>query len=314
MKNLLIIIFTLSIFNLNAQCKYGQTKFDEIVNKYQSQLKALEYESNKIKEEAPDPNGLEAISGTTFEVKMKRQDFSFDLISITMKDKEISFHIPKITMKLRSMKYKIPYTKMVIKKIGQYPEVHGLTIKWKDIKTSVPEVHSRIEEIKTKIPEISYERTSFITAIPEFKKERQNISIDLPSVVFREISAEVNKVKGKADDIKEKTNKIVKLQKEELLLAMNQNFNCQRESLMNKRENINSEFDSIIQEIENNISNLKAHGLNPEKVPSEDGTEINLVALKNDLLEKKNMAFKQIDNTIDQLSAEERKVIEEFVR
>jgi hypothetical protein len=249
-----------------------------------------------------------------FTVEMIRQDFSFDIPQITMKDRKISFDVPQVTMEMKTMKFKKPVTKMVVKKTGQYPEVHGWTIKWKDIKTSVPVVTMEMQEIKTKIPKVSFETTSLITAIPEFKMVQTDLSLDLPSITVTNISAEVKKIEERSDQINSESERLKGAQGKEFVEAIHLSFDCQRTELNNTRSNLGAEFSNAINEIDESIVSLKANGLNPEAIKTDTGETLNLVALKEDLLLKEKDAFEQIDNAIATLNEEERKVLNEFLK
>lgn len=315
MKNLIILAIIGSLFNQSkAQCQFEQSTFEDIAMKYGKEFKKLERESAEIGEEAPDPNDAEAMLNATFEVTMKRQDFGFDLISVTMRDKEISFNVPQVTMKMKSMKFKKPVTKMVIKKTGQYPQIHGWKIKWKDILTSVPVVTMEEEEIKTKIPEILFAKTSLITAIPEFKMTRQDVALDIPSITVKKISAEVKKIEEKAEAINNDSGKIKERQKEEIAIALHNSFDCQRHDLSIVRSNLSAEFNSAITEIDNNIITMKNYGLSPESIHTDTGEKINLLQMRVELLQKQDEAFVQIDNAIEKLNEDEKETLEKFIK
>lgn len=309
MKNLLIATTLFTSCIAYSQCNFDQAAFDVIAAKYQNDFTTLEKRSQDIADDAPDPNIVEAPVDITFKIEMVRKDFSCNIPQITMKDKKLSFDTPQVTMKLKSIKFKKPVTKMVIKKTGQYPVIEGWTIKWKDIKTSVPEVTMEEQEIKTKIPEIKVETTNIITAIPEIKMVKKDMSLNLPSVTVKKISAEVKKIEDRAKGVSLESEKLQESQTEEFAQAIHKSFECQRTDLIVSRTNLENEFSTSVSEIENSISQLRSNGLNPESIKGDQGEDINLIAIRDELLLKKKEAFEQIDAAIEKMNTEEKNAI-----
>lgn len=309
MKNLFTTITVLINCIAYSQCSFDQATFDVIATKYQNDFTTLEKRSQEIAKDAPDPNLGESAINAEFEIKMVRKDFSCSIPQITMKDKKLSFDTPQVTMKLKSIKFKKPVTKMVIKKTGQYPVIEGWTVKWKDIKTSVPEVTMEEQEIKTKIPEIKVETTDIITAIPEIKMVKKDMSLNLPSVTVKKISAEVKKIEDRAKGVSLESEKLQESQNEEFAQAIHKNFECQRTDLIVSRTNLESEFSTSVSEIENSIAQLRANGINPESIKGNQGEDINLIAIRDELLLKKKEAFEQIDAAIEKMNTEEKNAI-----
>lgn len=309
MKNLLIATTLFTSCIAYSQCSFDQATFDVIATKYQNDFTTLEKRSQEIANDAPDPNNAEAVIKTDFEIKMVRKDFSCSIPQITMKDKKLSFDTPQVTMKLKSIKFKKPVTKMVIKKTGQYPVFKGWTVKWKDIKTSVPVVTMEEQEIKTKIPEVKVETTDIVTAIPEIKMVKKDMSVNLPSVTVKKISAEVKKIEDRAKEASLENEKLQESQNEEFAQAIHKSFECQRTDLIVSRTNLENEFSASVSEIENSISQLRANGLNPESIKGDQGEDINLIAIRDELLLKKKEAFEQIDAAIEKMNTEEKNAI-----
>jgi hypothetical protein len=309
MKNLLIATTLFTSCIAYSQCNFDQATFDVIAAKYQNDFTTLEKRSQDIADDAPDPNIVEAPVDITFKIEMVRKDFSCNIPQITMKDKKLSFDTPQVTMKLKSIKFKKPVTKMVIKKTGQYPVIEGWTIKWKDIKTSVPEVTMEEQEIKTKIPEIKVETTNIITAIPEIKMVKKDMSLNVPSVTVKKISAEVKKIEDRAKGVSLESEKLQESQNDEFAQAIHKSFECQRTDLIVSRTNLENEFSTSVSEIENSIAQLRSNGLNPESIKGDQGEDINLIAIRDELLLKKKEAFEQIDAAIEKMNTEEKNAI-----
>lgn len=314
-----------------SQCEGNQSELDAIKTKYESKFKNIENRAQEIKDDAPSPdNDVEAGAQVDIEIEMKEQHFALDLISVTMKDKKIAFDLPQVTMESKSIKFDEVYTKMVLKKTGQYPQVRckdtwvygpfGSKTKgvpecktiWKDILMDVPELHTRTIEVKTDLPQFKMVTTEFITALPEFKMVRQDFVMNLPSVIVKDIKAETKKMQEDSEELQNYSQDLVGEQKKEFANAISNNFQCQRENLLLKREELSASFTSSIMEIDSNIKQLKENGFDPSNLKSSDGASIDLFELKAQLAEKEMIALKSIDNAIEELNKSEKETIEKY--
>lgn len=317
--------------NSQAQCEGNQTELDAIKSRYESKYKNVEKRAKEIEEEAPDPdNDLEAGVKVDFDITMNEQHFALDFVSVTMKDKKIAFDLPQITMETKSIKFDEVYTKMVTKKTGQYPEIHckdtwiygpfgsktkgvpKCKTKWKDILTDIPELHTRTVEIKTDLPQFKMVTTEFITAVPEFKMVRQDIKMNLPSITVKDVSAETKKMEEETESLKNYSQDLVKEQKKDFTSAISSNFQCQRDNLLMKRDELTESFSRSVREIDANIEELKANGFDPSHIKSSDGQTMNLLELREQLTEKEKEALASIDNAIEELNRSEKETIMKY--
>lgn len=315
---------------LFSQCEGNQTELEGIKLKYESKYKDIEKKSKEIEDNAPDPdNAAEAAIQVDFDIKMNEQHFALDLVSVTMKDKKISFGLPQITMEPKSIKFDEVYTIMVIKKTGQYPQVYckdtwihvgpiktkgapKCTTVWKDILTSVPEIHTRTVEIKTNLPQFKMATTEFITAIPEFKMVRQDFKMNLPSIIVKNVKAETKQMEKDTEELKNYSQDLIGEQKKDFATAISENFQCQRSNLLAKRDELTSSFLTSVKEIDSNIEQLNANGFDPSNLKSSDGQTINLLELKKQLAEKEKEALTSIDNAINDLNVMEKETLNKY--
>ncbi len=105
------------------------------------------------------------------------------------------------------------------------------------------------------------------------------------------------------------SEKLQESQNEEFAQAIHKSFECQRTDLIVSRTNLESEFSTSVSEIENSIAQLRANGLNPESIKGDHGEDINLIAIRDELLLKKKEAFEQIDAAIEKMNTEEKNAI-----
>lgn len=337
MKTIGIKLFSFSFLLLmntgytKAQCEGNQAELDAIKKKYESKFKNIENRSREIKDDAPSPdNDFEAGAQVDIEIQMKEQHFALDLVSVTMKDKKIAFDLPEVTMESKSIKFDEVYTKMVLKKTGQYPQIRckdtwiygpfGSKTKgvpeckttWKDILMDVPEIHTRTIEVKTDLPQFKMVTTEFITAMPEFKMIRQDFIMNLPSVIVKDIKAETKKMQEDSEELQNYSQDLVGEQKKEFANAIANNFQCQRENLMLKRDELSTSFTGSIKEIDLNINQLKENGFDPSNLKSSDGKSIDLLELKSQLAKKEVIALSSIDQAIVELNKAEKETIEQY--
>lgn len=83
------------------------------------------------------------------------------------------------------------------------------------------------------------------------------------------------------------SEKLQESQNEEFAQAIHKSFECQRTDLIVSRTNLESEFSTSVSEIENSIAQLRANGLNPESIKGDQGEDINLIAIRDELLLKR---------------------------
>lgn len=297
-----------------AQCDTGNADFDNLAAQYESRYRQLEEEGATIDDETPQPSGVEVAINADVDVKWENKKFIIDLVSVTMKDKKISFSTPQMTMKTKSMVFSKPEVVMVAKKIGQRPVVvcKGLkcTTKWKDIITHVPTTRMKRVEIKTDLPEFRYAVTSFVTGIPQIRKDRKEITMKLPEVTIKKVTAETEKVKEKAGRIENESNRIADEQEEAFSMLVHQKFECQRENLITSRQAVDAQFEAAISELNSSIERIKNSGADPAGIKSDDGTDINLYALREELFANYKASTTQFNEALESLDRSEKEILE----
>ncbi len=224
------------------------------------------------------------------------------------------FHLPSVTMKLKEIIWHVPATRMVLKKTGQYPEVHGFTIKWKDIKTHVPETYMEEHRIKLHLPEVQMVLNEIKLHVPEFTMKLHTIKMHIPHFTLKNISVEAEKVKvninTKSEEYKAEVNTDVNSFKNEIregVVARTANlFQCIRTDLSVQEDSIKDNFELAETQLEAAAKSLSEHGR------TQDVAEIN--KKREELLSKKKQAIDSIEKSIVDLDKQEKETIAKILQ
>lgn len=305
---LLLLIAVANIMTTFAQCDTTNTEFKVIVDKYEKIYKEIEPDTTK----GPWTKNPEIGWAGDINIKMINKKISFDLVSVTMKNKEISFNTPQVTMRQKKMSFNIVETTMKNEIIGYKPEFKCCPPKTKmtPIITKIPVVKSVKKTFSTNIPEFKYQTTSFITKIPEFKKDRKEIILKLPEVTVITASSYARAQEKEANKIKDKYETLTTEQKKEITNTVISTFECQKKSITEQRTTVYTEFNNAISEVDKSVENTKSNGADPTNLTTEDGSNINLVQLKSELITQLDQALKTFDEALKQLIEKEKEVVE----
>ncbi len=298
-------------------CQVHAKELADIANRlgdeFESEMKKMsddfEGEVEDITDDMPDTDGVDASIGLEFdvewniktiklhlpEVEMKLQSWHFDLPSVTMKNKRIVFHTPSVRMKR--------------KKVGQYPEVHGFTVKWKNIYVDVPEPFMEKQELVMGIPEIRMEEQTIKLHVPEFAMRLQTIKLHLPEFKLRSIEVASDEVKDRAEEASEefqgnvdtKKSAFFEKAKGELVPAASLLFSCHRTQIQNQKEQTMASFEPAIVQMRNAISKLDNAGA------TDKASE--LKSQLNDVLNKQKAAAANFDSSIEALLTQEKNTV-----
>lgn len=254
------------------QCRQYQTELEataaELGAAMKTRLKGLtetfEQRADALKEEAPDPSTIEAVVNIEFDVEWSDQEILFDLPEFTMKTQEWVLDLPQVTMRDRVMIFHTPSVRMVRKKVGQYPEIHGFTIKWKDIYIDVPEPFMEEQRIVMGIPEFTMAPTSMKLDIPEVTMRTQRIVLGLPQVRLRSVSGTARAVGEKAEALQQEANDAIARARGEvaregsvgIAKRANSLFSCLRTGIQMKKDETLAMLEPAIVMMQQSITKL----------------------------------------------------------
>ncbi|WP_343518716.1 hypothetical protein [Sphingomonas sp.] len=273
-----------------------------------------EPEFDRIRDDAPNPNGVEAVVNVIVDVEWETIGIALDLPEVTMKTQEWSLDLPQVTMKDKRIVFHTPSTRMVRKKIGQYPTFHGWTVKWKDIYADVPETFMQKHEIVMGIPEVRMDRTSFKLDVPEFAMRTQELKFDVPQITVKSVSGEVRETQEAAeakaeemrDEIAAKREELFGGAREQIVAASNTFFTCLRTQIQMKRDEAAAAFEPGLAMIRQALSKLEDVKAGAEA----DGMRQRLA----DLMAKRDTATVQFDEAVRRIAEQEKVTIDSLLK
>lgn len=283
------------ISTLGSMAVASQAQIEDINARYDAEFKALEEQINDWKGEAPDPSAIEATIDAEFEITWDITDFSFDIPEVIFKTQEFSLDLPQFKWDRTGFSMDIPEVFMGVTKVGEYPCFRG----WKwyscDIKTKVPQVRMVRKDFSLDLPQVWWDRTSFSMDIPEFYSKRVEIKMHLPQFKLKSVSGEISSYQAEGEAFALKAEELGKTQEAEIKAAVANDLEAQKSEVHNQ-------FDKAVTALDKAIADLRAAGGDPAKVNTPDGI-IDLVAMRAEVLEKREDALAKIDTQIDRLNA-----------
>lgn len=279
----------------------------EISDRYQPQF-------DQISGDAPDTGGVDTLVSLDIDVDWETIAIKLDLPEVTLKLQEWSLDLPQVTMKDKRIVFHTPSVRMVRKKIGQYPEFHGLRVKWKNIYVDVPEPFMQEQEIIMGIPEVRMDRTSIKLDIPEFTMRTQELKFDVPHITVKSISVEARELKEDAEEKAEEMRVEIAAVKERLFGGAREKiaatastyFSCMRTQIQMKRDEIAGAFEPGISMTRSALSKLEDVKANAEAEAMRERLA--------DLIAKRDAAAVQFDAAIVRIAEQERTVVDAMMR
>lgn len=267
-------------------------KIKSITNRYKPLLEDLERRGKQMTDDFKKPDAIEAVIDIDFDVTWADVEFIFDLPSVTMRTTDISLDIPEVTSVQNTIIFHTPSVRMVPKKVGQYPEIHGWTIVWKDIITDVPEVFMEEQRVIFDLPSVTMKRQDWKLDIPEFRMEKTRWVIGFPQITVRKVSAETTRIQDMGKQLQAEGEDIAARMKAEIEAAISFGSVVGAQDATTIENQISQQFDSAIATLSQAIKELVAKGIDPIKVPTETG-DVNLRKQLSDLIEQRAAAVAQ---------------------
>lgn len=277
----------MEISNIEGESSFGgqtaalNAQIEAVKDRYEPEIRKLQSEGDQLKNDAPNPEVVEAVINVDFEVTWKDQRIVFDFPSVRMKDQRIVLDLPEVRMDLQRIVFDLPAIRMVPKVVGRYPEVHWPNVVWRDIIIHVPEPYMQRNEIKLDLPSISMKRHEFIFGVPEVKMERVEWTIGLPQFKMINIKAATEKLKQRGKALNDRAQSIAAAMSLEIN-ALIANFLKGAGGVAGALDSARGAFDSALNSVKSAIETLQQRGIDPIKVPT-DGGNVNLRKTFEDL-------------------------------
>jgi hypothetical protein len=274
-----------------------QEQIQAIQDRYRPQIEDLKRRAQQVVDDYEKPSSVGPAIGVDFKIDWKDVEIIFDVPSVTMKETRISLDIPEIFSESQTIIFHTPSIRMVDRKVGEYPEWHGLRVVWKPIIISVPETFMEEQRIVFDLPSVTMKRHDWKIDIPEFAMERVRWVIGLPQFTVINVRAETAEMQQKGERLKAEGAEIGARMKSEINAVISgMKAASSQEEIGVKNEAI-AVYDSAIAKVTTSINELVARGIDPIKVPTESG-DINLRKQLADLVAKRTEALQRVDNNI----------------
>jgi hypothetical protein len=269
--------------NLEQQIK-------SITDRYQPAIEDLKARGARMVEDYEKPGAVGAVIGVDFDVEWKEEVIIFDLPSVTMKTTEISLDIPEVSMETQTIIFHTPSVRMVSRKVGQYPEFHGFTVRWKDIIIDVPEPFMEEQKMIFDLPSVTMKRQDWKLDLPEFTMETQRWVIKLPHFTVKNVNVETGKIKASGQKLKEEGEELGRRMKAEIDNVISTGKAMSSHGSVEPINQIAAQFDGAIAALNKAINELVAKGIDPIKVPGQNG-DINLRKQLAELIAQRETAL-----------------------
>jgi len=274
-----------------------QSRIAAIKNRYEPRIKALQEKAEKIGKDYETPSDIGVIINADIKVDWKDIEISFDLPTVTVKDQNISLDLPEVSSSTQRIVFDVPDVRMVDRKIGQYPEVHGFTIKWKDIIVTVPEPYMRRVDISFDLPSITMKRKDFVLGIPQFHMERQNWIISIPQFTVINVQAQAKELQEQGDNLKAEGKQIGSEMNAEIEIEVAKYTAELLASNFNTKTDVTNTYNQALGTVKSAIDNLSKQGCDPIKVPTSSG-DVNLRKIYEDIDSSKSRTLIEIDRSM----------------
>lgn len=290
----IIFIFMVST-NSSAQSSDAtvQRKIEEINKRYEEEWVRIKRESDSIKNRAP--TGAETVAGIDLDCKMKRNEIRLDIPEVSMSLQNISLHLPQVTMKTQRIVWDNPETFMGTTTCGWIPEFYDWQIRMRPVQCDLPQIRMVRREAKIDTPEFRWDRVDIKMHIPEFRMKSQEWVFDLPECEINSVSVETERIKADAKKLQDRSSALANEQQKEIKSVVVLD-------LTNRRQQLDGSFEQAITQVQQAIDKIKVYGIDPTKVRQENGSEVNLVELLQQIQEKRRFELEKLDQKISELS------------
>jgi hypothetical protein len=272
-----------------------QKRIEEIKKRYEPRIAALTEKGQEIGEDYETPSDAGAVIGVDFKVDWKDEEVVFDLPSITVRNQNISLDLPEINSSREKIAFDVPDVRMVDRKVGQYPEFYGLSVRWKDIIITVPEPYMRRVEIISDIPTVTMKRQDFVLGIPQITTEQYRWVLRLPQFTIVNISAQTDEIKDKGEALKAEGEQLSSEMKAEIQAETVKYTSSLIAGAFAAKTEVGNTFNAALNTVKSAIDGLVAQNCDPIKVPTEHG-DVNLRKIYEDLIANKERSIAEIDN------------------
>lgn len=260
--------------------------------RYQPEIDQIEKDGKALEDEALEPNAVEALIDVDFSIEWKDEKISFDVPTVIMKTKDISFDVPEVSMRTKKISFDVPAVRMKKWCVAKVPQ--GFPLKMKCIIAEKPEPYMRRQEIKIDLPKVVMKTKSISIDIPEFSMRTTSIILTLPHITVRKMSLHVKNLKSKGDLLKARGQDVADRMKSDIDGLIAKHFGSFSSDETSIAQSAEEAYDSAISQVSSAINDLKSHGIDPIKVPTDEG-DVNVRKMLVDMIDEKNKSLLELD-------------------
>ena len=271
-----------------------QQKLAEIKARYQPKLQELSAKGKKVEDDYRRPGDPELVLGVDFDVEWKDVEMSFDVPSITMEDRRVSLDLPEVTSSRERISFDIPDVRMVDKKVGQYPEIYGTTVRWKDIIVSLPEPYMRRVDFSLDLPSVTMRRQEFVLGIPRLTMERVRWVVGLPQFKVTNINVKTTQMKEAGQALQAEGQQLGEQMKAEIDAEVAKFKAAMIAAAFATKTEVSNGYNEALGTIKGAIDELQRQGCDPIKVPTPSG-DVNLRKVYDEMETKKSRSLAEFD-------------------
>lgn len=277
-----------------------QVAIDAITQKYKPRFDEIAKKGGEIEGDYKTPSDVGVVVGVDITVDWKDIAIVFDLPSVELNDKRIAFDLPEINKSRQKIAFDVPSTRTVLKKVGQYPEMHGWKVVWKDILIEIPEFYMKRVDIVYDLPSVTMKRKEIVLGIPQFSMQRQEWIIRLPQFTVVKISAQTEEIKKKGEALQSEAKELEKLMTQEIQAEAAKLTGSLVAAAFSSKNDAGNAYNGALGTIKTAIEDLQAQGCDPIKVPTENG-DVNLRKVYDTIEADRSRAIAEIDQGISSI-------------
>ena len=256
------------------------------------------------------------------QVSTSIQEWKFSLPTVVIKDNDIVFNLPELVMKTVEGP-KIPQVtcRMETECVGPRwaricTDVPKCTTTWVPTYFDVPTWETREHRIVIGVPNVEMREEKIVIGIPEVSMKRQEITFKIPQVTLRFIKDAGKRTAAGAANIAQEAA-IASAQKRlamkerirfEVVEPATKMFNCYREQIIEKKNEISATFDPEITKMVDALKRLVSSG-----VPENDDDYINQKALLDAVIAKRNAAIEKFDLALSKIDEAAKEAIDRLI-
>lgn len=238
----------------------------------------------------------------------------FHLPSATLKDQRMPLALPELTLDEWDLVVQTPALRLVQRKVGQYPEFHGFSLRWKDVFGTVPEVVMEEQRMRMALPAFASREREVLLRVPQVAMVENRIVLKLPQFGLRVADPLPADLQAAADQARQDTEagiradlkEVGELSQERVVGCVARVFDAARTRLRQQREQSLHLFDHLIATLRTTLEDLRRRSARAEFAAT-------LEAGLSQAVSERAVAAAAFDGESAQLDEQEQQVVRDML-